>query len=251
MSSKVKIWLIVIAFIVLTFTIPLFLEYVIYRNDIYSVMPNSDWSGFFGSFLGGILGGIGTLLAVYITTYETRKIQEETQELSLKVARKGFTDKVAEVVSEYITDISDFAYSAREMKRLDEQKHRIMTEISDIKKKIDFTYERQAENIENSTVLMETSSNIEKLQIDFDQKNIELNELNRSIERTYKKRVVADNCYFLLNIKLKNIVAANQVLEQLDYIHNNSGNPAIGDCLWADKECNKLLEMTTVFIDSY
>ncbi len=58
--------------------IPLFLDYIIWANNMESSISNSDWSGFLGSFLGGIIGGIGTLIAVYITTLETRSIQKET-----------------------------------------------------------------------------------------------------------------------------------------------------------------------------
>ncbi|MFD2672171.1 hypothetical protein [Marinicrinis sediminis] len=120
MQRQKSIFGILIVFLLLSIIIPFILEYVIFRNQIYSAISNGEWASFLGSFLGGIIGGIGTLVAVYITTLETRRIQEES-EVNLEIDResqrtfnrKKLIDDVAVIVAEFITDISAYYYTNR------------------------------------------------------------------------------------------------------------------------------------------
>lgn len=115
--SKYKLATLVLFIIVV---VPYLLEILIFRNKIHSELTNGEWGGFFGSYLGGIISGIGTLIAVWFTTKETRAIQDKTQDniendrkIQRKNQRKAFTDEIAQIVSEYIMDISGYYYANR------------------------------------------------------------------------------------------------------------------------------------------
>lgn len=68
------------AFIVVIILIPIFLDWLIFGNNIYSNLDNSTWA----SFLGGYLGGIATLIGVYITINENNKKLEIQRKLDVK-----------------------------------------------------------------------------------------------------------------------------------------------------------------------
>ena len=95
----------VVVLLILFAGIPLILEHLIFRNNVYSVLTNGEWGSFLGSYIGGIVGGAGTLIAMYVTTKETRKVQDENlnqlnadRSLEDKKERKQFADKIAEDV---------------------------------------------------------------------------------------------------------------------------------------------------------
>lgn len=57
--------------------IPIFLEFIIFRNNFYSPVSNDGWASFFGSFFGGIIGGVLTLIGVIITINSDKMEKEE------------------------------------------------------------------------------------------------------------------------------------------------------------------------------
>lgn len=68
------------AFIVVIILIPIFLDWLIFGNNIYSNLDNSTWA----NFLGGYLGGIATLIGVYITINENNKELEIQRKFDVK-----------------------------------------------------------------------------------------------------------------------------------------------------------------------
>lgn len=56
--------------------IPLLIEHIIIRNNVYSVVSNNEWVTFLGSYLGGIIGGIITLGGVLLTLKFYRNQEE-------------------------------------------------------------------------------------------------------------------------------------------------------------------------------
>jgi gas vesicle protein len=122
-KKKIVVTIFIFAFVIIV--LPFVLEIAIFRNDVYSVLSNGEWSGFLGSYIGGALGGIGTLLAVYMTTKETRKIQQENstqiedeKRRNERKERKQFADKIAKDIATYITDISNYFYACRALEQL-------------------------------------------------------------------------------------------------------------------------------------
>ena len=83
--------------------IPIFLEFIIFRNNFYSPVSNDGWASFFGSFFGGIIGGIMTLRGVIITIENNKKEKEDTLmresypkfDLFLKQTDTIFSDEIA------------------------------------------------------------------------------------------------------------------------------------------------------------
>jgi len=75
MNKTIKRVLLSIVIIVLL--TPIFIEYLILRNEIVSYASNSEWMGFIASFYGGALGGIATLLAVLFSLRQTTMIQKK------------------------------------------------------------------------------------------------------------------------------------------------------------------------------
>ncbi len=77
--------MLIVSFVILI-SIPMILEYLIYRNGFVSALSNSEWSGFLGSFLGSIIGaiiaGIVTIYGIKLTIEHNTEIV--TQERSLQ-----------------------------------------------------------------------------------------------------------------------------------------------------------------------
>lgn len=118
-----KVYLLIILIIIILIAIPFVLGVLIPKE---SLIPNlsqsNDWIGFWGSYTGGILGGLCTLTVMYFTRKDTRYIQEENKELTLKMQKenrkleeikekKQFCNEIAEHISIYLTDISNYFFS--------------------------------------------------------------------------------------------------------------------------------------------
>ena len=188
--------------------VPLVLEYLIFRNNVYSVLSNGEWGSFLGSYIGGIIGGTGTLIAMYVTTKETRKVQNENlnqfnadRSLEDKKERKQFADKIAEDVSVYITDINNYFYACRHSKRLDEDRYNADMRLSDIRNNIQQQYSQQQKlSIESETeqyLLIDAeisklkekeAAAIQKLQ--HIENEIDKNQVNRTIATEYNENKV-------------------------------------------------------------
>lgn len=239
---------------------PLGLEFFVFRNEFYSVLDNGQWSGFLGSFLGGILGGIGTLLAVYITTNETRAIQRNTEiqinrdrEINRKSERKKFTDDIATIVAEYITDISAYFYANRVLERLNKTENGLLNNLTKIEKTIydKLTYQKSVISDSDSDKLIMAELEIVQLKEEQATLKNKVNSIKKEIIQNRKERTIAIKCYFLLKIKLENIEEAKNLITQLMYLHNNSANVEGTSLDWIDEETKKLLKITTRFIENY
>jgi len=75
--------------VLMMFAVPLLLEYTIYRNNIFSVISNAEWSSFFGSFIGGIIGAI---IAGSVTLYGIKLSIDHNAEI-IKKERDLQTEK--------------------------------------------------------------------------------------------------------------------------------------------------------------
>ncbi|EDT23496.1 hypothetical protein P5E79_11345 [Clostridium perfringens] len=194
-DNKYKKYLLLAGLIIsiVTIMIPIFLEFFIFRNDVISPVSNGDWAGFYGSFLGGIIGGIGTLIAVFITTKETRKIQAENtnqieneKKIRIKQERKVFTDEIATLVAKNIAELKMYNTNTQKIQEIDKK----------LKEE-----EKYLNSLINETKISKSKTKIEMLT-----KEKELYNVNKSI---------ADETYYLLSIKLKDIDLANELLQKL------------------------------------
>lgn len=252
--KKQSMTIVVIVTACFVFVIPFLLEFLVFRNDISSVLSNAEWAGFFGSFIGGILGGTGTLLAVYFTTKETRNIQKNMSEqiegdraLISRRERKRFADEVAEIISKYIADISLYVYGCRTLKSLYNNKNNAKEELNIIEGELRHFIKsvEKSDNTYYNDVKMNTLKNKEnkvKLKIQSIENEITLNKVNRS---------VSIECYFLLQMKLMYIKEGDTIIKQLKFIHEKSVSIADIEDNWIEKETIELQDITVQFVRQY
>lgn len=258
--SKKKIAIIIFISIFIIIVLPFALEIIIFRNDIYSVLDNGEWSGFLGSYIGGALGGIGTLLAVYITTKETRKIQrensiqiEDERRRNEKKERKQFTDEIAKDIATYITDISKYFYACRALEQLYNTEKDLNDELYRVERKIAEKHSTLKNlNIDEETQqYISVGNELDELKQKESELKYKIERNSRELERNKTDRTVANECYFLLKMKLQNIENGKRLLKQLESIHVNSANVGGTDLNYIDIETKKLLELTVQFADEF
>ena len=82
-----KKWVKVIGFILAVCLVPVFIDKLIFGNNISSNISNETWAGFLGSYI----GGIATLIAVFLTINdsnkkltEQRRIEKEEEDAQRK-----------------------------------------------------------------------------------------------------------------------------------------------------------------------
>lgn len=258
--SKKKIAIIIFISISIIVVLPFALEIIIFRNDIYSVLGNAEWSSFLGSYIGGALGGIGTLLAVYITTKETRKIQQENsmqiedeRRRNEKKERKQFTDEIAKDVATYITDISKYFYASHALKQLHDTERDLNDELCHVEQKIAEKHSMLKNlNIDEETQqYISVGNELDGLKQKESELKYKIERNSRELERNKADRTVANECYFLLKMKLQNIENGEELLNRLELIHFNSANVDGTDLNYIDIETKKLLELTVQFADEF
>lgn len=211
---------------------------VVFGNQEPSSITNGEWSGFLGSFIGGIVSGIGTLLAVYITTRQTREIQNYSINQTEIERRKKFTDEIALLVSDYVTD-SDIFYKSHfnvlslvnEFEGLSNQKIICRKESEELKKE-GLGFSRQEEYTKKMQDIQD-----------------EMDDVERKISLQTKDRKIAQRCYYLLKIKLQSIEEARKLLTQIEDINNATTREFDYDGFVND--CDELLKTTKLFIDLY
>lgn len=262
MKKKNHLKTIIITVVVLLFLfagIPLILEYLIFRNNVYSVLTNGEWGSFLGSYIGGIVGGVGTLIAMYVTTKETRKVQDENlnqlnadRSLEDKKERKQFADKIAEDVSVYITDINNYFYACRHSERLDKDRYNADMQLNGIRNNIQQQYTQQQKlSIESETeqyLLIDTE--IDKLKEKEAEAIQKLQHIENEIDKNQVNRTIAIERLNILKIRLKNIPEASALIAKLEYIHSHSFGLGV-EFDFMDKETTQLLNITMEFIDKY
>lgn len=253
------IGIIVVAMLVLFAGIPLFLEHIIFRNNVYSVLTNGEWGSFLGSYIGGIVGGAGTLIALCVTTNETRKIQAENlnqikadRSIEDKKERKQFANGIAEDISVYVTDISNYFYTSRRAERLNTDKYNADIKLNVIHNQIQHQYRLQEKlNIEDkSEEYIQIDTMINKLKDQEAEAKSKLQHIENEIDKNQANRTIAIERYFVLKIKLQNIKEAMELIKKLEYIHQHSGDIHT-EFDFIDKETRHLLSITAHFIDKY
>lgn len=258
MNKKIIRTLIILISIVCI--IPFALEFLVFRNNAYSILGNGEWSGFLGSYIGGALGGIGTLFSVYFTTKETRKIQKENaviiekeKESSAKRERKKFADGIVQDVAKYVTNISKYFYDAHVVNELNNNIDEWNRELRDVKHRIQ-------QNLELEKEMDFTSQKKEYIRIDREIEQLKQNEEElkyiieeniRKTERNKADKTIAIECYFLIKMKLKDLEAGKSIMNQLEYIHVNSSNAGHTALEFIERETEKLLNLTVEFVDRY
>lgn len=253
--SKRRIICIIIIAVCVAFAMPFALEWLVFRNNTYSVLSNGEWGGFLGSYIGGVIGGLGTLLAVYITTKETREIQKSTlqqiekdRKLNARNERKQFANEIAESIAKYISEISVYFYGCRTIERLNNNLRNAQEDLYRIDCDIQHLLELEQQNDDISHIEVELNKlnqkkNMQKYRIEIIDKDIDKHRVNRS---------AANECYFLLQMKLQNIDEGKKIIEQIEYIHKNSSGVVDGiKWDWIDGETKKLQNMTVRFIERY
>ncbi len=253
-----KIFLIIIAFAIVSFIVPIALEYFVFRNNIYSALSNGEWGSFLGSFLGGIIGGVGTLTAVFITTKETRKIQRETAN-SLEVDRKArrmgekkeFVNQIVKLIGEYIADISAYFYANRLLERLENDKSKLIQKINCVDTNLMEAHSDMESNAENATFILSNSCTIEKLNVKKARLIMDKEDKDREIENTRKDRLIANKCLFTIKIMLKDINCASELITQLDTVHNLAASAYSQSIKSIETATNKLIDLAAKFNCDY
>ena len=253
--SKRQLKIIIFLSVVAILFMPFLLEMFIFRNEVYSALTNGEWGGFLGSYIGGAFGGIGTLLAVYITTKETREIQKSTLQqiekdraLNARNERKQFANEIAEIIAKYISEISAYFYGCRTIERLNNNLRNAQDELYRIDCDIQHFIELEQQNDDISHIEVEINKlnqkkNMQKYRIEIIEKDIDKHRVNR---------LVANECYFLIQMKLQNIDEGKGIIKQIEYIHTNSSGVVDGiKWDWIDTETKKLQNITVRFIEKY
>ncbi len=258
--SKKKLAVIIIISIFVIAALPFVLEIAIFRNDVYSVLSNGEWGGFLGSYIGGVLGGVGTLLAVYITTKETRKIQQENstqiedeKRRNERKERKQFADEIAKDIATYITDISNYFYACRDLKQLYVKERNLNDELYRIDWQIGQKHNtlKKLNLDKNADEYISVQNELEELKQKESELKYRIGKNAREIERNKADRTVANERYFLLQMKLQNIEKGEVILKQLEFIHSNSTNIDETAYNFISIESDKLLNLTVRFLDIY
>lgn len=181
------------------------------------------------SVIASIYGGMGTLLAIKISTDQTNEIQsaqqkeiEKDRNRQDREARKEFCDKIAEDIAIYTTDISQYFYALNQQAHLIEQ------------------IKGEKNNLRNQCVNTNTSTYLSGKHA--------IEELENQKNAIVCDRTTAIRYYYLLMIKLKNIVVAQNLLVQLNDIHNHSSSNTIDE---ATQKLDKLQMLTVQFMQDY
>ena len=248
--SRKQIIIFIIVIVVFAIVFPIVLEFLFFKNNFNSEISNSDWSSFFGSFIGGIIGGIGTLLAVYITTKETRDIQNKTNSeiekdrtMQEKNNRQDFSNDIAKLVAKFSADISNYFYSYRNYNELMKEFDCCMEKESRLIKEIN----KHNDDIFNNK--RETDVKLGELNKELNKVRREMHEIKYKIQANPVNRIIAVECLNLLKIKLHEISEARKLINQVEYIHNNSMIEEKTE--WIEKQIEILFKYTNEFIFEY
>ena len=235
--------MIIVIYTIVGILLPFLFRHVLFKG-IFSDLGKNDWAGFLGSYVGGVLGGLGTLISVCITVKESRDMQienkkdtdqkilddkkeraaerKENQRLREQEKRKQFAEDLAPYVGKYITYISKYFYASAWAEKIDKELRKIKSESEQNEREI-AELSKDIMSTENSTEeSKQLVGHLEELLVQ--KKNIEkrYNEKLKEKERNSIEcnRIEANECYFILKTKLFNIREANEMLYQMDVLHN-------------------------------
>lgn len=249
----------IIVMLMLSLLIPAGYQFFIVGNGSQSSWSEEVWGSFLGSLWGGIIGGTGTLFAVLITVMETRKIQELNQKTIKKDKtdlarreRKAFADRTIEYVGKYIMDISNYYYGSLSSDRREKELGSIKKELHKKEEEISTQLEKNSEvnthTVNYTDKLLKNSNLVNKLYLEKDTILRREQEKHTEIKENKVDRVIANECYFILLMMLDKIEIAQDLINQLKYIHNELHGKA-GDVINTENE--KLREITAQFVSDY
>ena len=172
--------------------IPILLNYFIVGNSYYSKASNDGWISFFGSYASSIITGIITLVVMRKTIIDGRKNLEksieENKKLQTRNERINLTNEIATLVGEYCQDICKYYYDCKDAER----------------------YDRKSRKLED-----EKRNGL----LDNDEYQLKRDRLEK--DRVRGNRGKAISILFIIQIKLKNIPEAEEVVNLMCKIHND------------------------------
>lgn len=272
---------IIVGLIVLLFLailIPLAYQFFIVGNGVESKWSEEVWGGFLGGLWGGIIGGAGTLLAVLITTMDTRKIQSRNEVLREKdkneaerlrkedklefeetrkadkanedrKERRAFADGIIEYIGKYITDISVYFYDNFSSTELNEELKEIVKELQKKEDNYGELIEQMSTmGMDDVDKLMQREQIQHKNSLDIDILRRRVQEKQSKINERKGDRTIANECFFVLQMKLDKIEIAQGLLTQLKHIHKDLFDKEFN---WIDIESKKLIEKAEQFVNDY
>lgn len=215
--------------IILVTTIGLLLLFAIMVIYGINVEKPSDWIGFLGSFVGTLIGAVITLLVLHNTLKNNKKNLEMTiknnKELQSQTIRRDFINEITELISKYVTDITRYFYENK-VKEKKENKLKSLTN------KMLMTIKENKSDSTSETIRL----------------NLEIEQCKASIPHV--NRVISEEIYFMLQIKLQDESLATEILDELENIHNKYCYEDIS-FLEFNKYTNKLIQRTKEFIKQY
>lgn len=250
LKTKNKIAIFIIIIVDFSIIFPLILEYCVFRNTIYSVLSNGEWSGFLGSFVGGIVSGLGTLVAVYFTTSETREIQKKSEKQNNIKECKDFTYNLSKVISDYMADISAYYYSNLKLQEINTNKSMLECQIMGYQSIIKSETQSIANEVYPTPELKNAASlRIEDAKQDIENAKYKIAEVDTEIGNISRQRLVATRCYYFLEINLRSITLASKLLKQLEYVQRESST--IYAPHWIDDQLELIMSLSRQFSEDY
>ena len=236
-------------FLVFIGIIPWAIEFLIFRNNVYSIIGNDSWASFLGSYIGGVIGGAGTLLAVIITTKETRIIQkknelkiEEDRKVKRREERKIFAYSITEDVAKFLANLALYHDANIKIKECQER-------INDAEEKLAKTRNQLAEKRKTMGDIKakETIPYLENREKAF----MEIIEAERGNMKMYiATKAPALERATVLNIKLCEIEGAEELMQKVVAMLDSAGNASVTLSEYMD-ESNKMMDITADFVERY
>lgn len=107
----------IIIIIIVAIIIPILLEFMIFRNKIFSPVSNDGWAGFFGSYIGAIIGAITTYITINLEIKNNENIRKEEIQREFKPYLYFRVDEIDERKNVVYTFLNNFGkYAACDIK---------------------------------------------------------------------------------------------------------------------------------------
>lgn len=180
-------------------------------QDLYKIPVDDRKVSLLGDITGGVIGGGGTMLAVILSIHKTDEVQLEHQQEIRTQQKIDFSNEIIKLIAKYNTDICGFFFGIKRQLTLQQ--------------KLD---EARVENDSNKEQRIE----------------LELEKLNVN-------RTIAVECWYTLHMKLDNYALAENLLKQLDHIHNDSSMDKDGESQEFQTAVDCLSRLTIDFCQLY
>ena len=259
-STVITIIAIMIIYLIVGIIIPFILKCTLFNST-----STDGWASFLGSYIGGVLGGLGTLIAMYMTIKQAIDMQTDNKKDSdqrmldeiqrrndeykrdkadrQKEQRREFADSIAELIGQYITDISKYHYASLVAESLLKRLQNARDELN--RKRQDYFSPDNSANIHTEErALQEYYIAKER----YDEVKAEYDENSK-----FGKRLAANEAFFTIKSKLSGIKEAEKMIELMETIHDGSGSyhqeASYGS--WITCKCDLLIDEYQLFREKY